>query len=122
MKTKVLGTVFAIVLMVSLSLNAMPAYSAGRGVTKDTIKMGAVPKWVTALCVLPKTQLSKNASNYGLKFKLRTFDDFMAFSTEKANRGAYYPHCITHETDLMDIYDILKAVNELKSLILSQKE
>ncbi len=42
MKTKAFGIVFIICLMVALSLHTMPAYSAGRGVTDDTIKMGLI--------------------------------------------------------------------------------
>ncbi|MFX1298533.1 MAG: B12-binding domain-containing radical SAM protein [Promethearchaeota archaeon] len=95
---------------------------ANKKFLKETIEMGAVPKWVTSLCILPKTQLYNNAKKYNVNLKLNSFKDYMVFSTEKANRSAYYAHCITHETDSMSIYDILKAVNDLKTLILHERE
>lgn len=89
---------------------------------KETIEMGAIPKWVTPLCILPNTQLFQNSKEYGINLKLRSFKDFLKYSTERFNRNAYYPQTITHETELMNKFDILKAVNDLKSFILKKEE
>ncbi|NVM30582.1 MAG: B12-binding domain-containing radical SAM protein [Candidatus Helarchaeota archaeon] len=89
---------------------------------KETIKMGGIPKWITPLCILPMTQLYERAKRYGITLKMSRFEDYLIFSTEKYNRTAYYPHCVTHETKLMNVYDILKAVNDLKTFILHQKD
>jgi len=89
---------------------------------KSSIEMGAIPKWVTALCVLPKTQLFNNSKNYQLKMRFSSFIDYLKFSTEKHNRNAYYPNLMTHETNIMNVFDILKAVNDFKSAIIHNKD
>lgn len=88
----------------------------------QTIEIGAIPKWVTPLCLLPKTQLFDRANDYKIRLKLRNFKDYMQFSTETSNKNGYYPHCITHETELMDTFDILKHVNTLKTTIIQHKD
>ena len=89
---------------------------------KSTIEMGAIPKWVTPLCVLPKTQLFNNSKDYEVKMRFSSFNDYLKFSTEKHNRNAYYPNLMTHETNLMNVLDILKAVNDFKSAIIHNKD
>ncbi|MHA1131038.1 MAG: B12-binding domain-containing radical SAM protein [Candidatus Helarchaeota archaeon] len=89
---------------------------------QKTIEMGAVPRWVTPLCVIPETQLYKNPDRYQLNLKMCSFEDYKIFSTEKSNRNAYYSNCITHETNQMKVYDILRAVNDLKSYIVQTKD
>ncbi|NVM53114.1 MAG: cobalamin B12-binding domain-containing protein [Candidatus Helarchaeota archaeon] len=95
---------------------------ANQQLLKNTIKLGAIPKWVTPLCIIPKTELHYNARKYKINLKLSSFQDYLRFSTEKFNRNAYYPPLVTHETNLMTIYDILKAVNEIKTLILHNED
>jgi len=88
---------------------------------KSLMELGAIPRWVTPLCILPNTQLSNNAQNYGLTLKLSSFDDFSIYSTTTFNQDAYYPECITHETSLMSTHDILQADQALKSFIVQNQ-
>ncbi len=89
---------------------------------RETIEMGAIPRWVTPLCIIPKTYLYDNAKYYNIIMKLNSFEDYLRFSTEKFNRNAYYPQLITHETNLMTVYDILNAVDQFKTDIIKNQE
>lgn len=84
---------------------------------KETIGLGGIPKWVTPLCVIPGTRLFDNAKDHGLTLKLKSFEDFMQFSTERFDRNGYYPNLITHETPLMDRFHVLMAAWDLKKLV-----
>jgi radical SAM superfamily enzyme YgiQ (UPF0313 family) len=89
---------------------------------KKSMELGAIPRWVTPICILPKTQLANNAADYGLKLKLSSFEDFCIYSTKQFNLDANYPECITHETDVMSIQDILHADNALKTFIIQNQD
>ncbi len=93
-----------------------------RSFLKETIELGAVPRWVTPLCALPGTHLFENADEYDLTLNFHSFQDYMNFSLQKFNRDAYYPKLITHSTPIMDVYEILEAVADLKTLILKSEE
>ena len=95
--------------------------AANQNFLKSTIEMGGIPKWVTSLCILPQTQLFKNSEKYQLKMRFSSFNDYLKFSTEQCNRNAYYPNLMTHETNSMNVFDILKAVNDFKSAIIHNK-
>ncbi len=88
---------------------------------KESIELGSVPRWVTALCILPGTFAFEHPDEYDLSLKFSTFTDFMKFSSERANRDAYYPNLITHSTTNMSIYEILSAVSDLKTRIRKSK-
>ncbi|MHA1321874.1 MAG: B12-binding domain-containing radical SAM protein [Candidatus Helarchaeota archaeon] len=89
---------------------------------RDTMELGAIPRWITPLCIIPYTQIFKRAQHYHINLKLSTFEDFMNFSTEIYNKNAYYPRCITHESNLMDVEAILRAVADLKSYIIKHQD
>ncbi|NVM00799.1 MAG: radical SAM protein [Candidatus Helarchaeota archaeon] len=82
-----------------------------------TIKLGALPKWVTPLCLFPGLELFENAKKYGIKLRLKKFQDFFTFSTTQRNIDSWYPSVITHETENFTINDILKKSLELKKFI-----
>ncbi|MFX0142049.1 MAG: B12-binding domain-containing radical SAM protein [Candidatus Hodarchaeota archaeon] len=82
-----------------------------------TIKLGALPKWVTPLCLFPGLELFENADKYGIKLRLKKFQDFFTFSTTIRNINAWYPSVITHETENFTVNDILKKSIELKRFI-----
>ncbi len=94
--------------------------------TKDlimnTIKLGGVPKWVTPLCLFPSLELFEKAEGYGLRLKLKKFQDFFSFSSTKRNLNSWYPSVITHETANFSVNDILKKSLEIKRFITSNGE
>ncbi|MHA1321900.1 MAG: B12-binding domain-containing radical SAM protein [Candidatus Helarchaeota archaeon] len=96
--------------------------NANQAFLEKTITLGAVPRWVTPLCIVPKTYLSENALKYKVYLKMKSFQDFQKFSTEKFNREAFYPELVTHETMWMNRSDILIAVSQLKSQIIKNRE
>ncbi len=85
-----------------------------------TIKLGALPKWITPLCLFPGLELFENAEKYGIKLKLKKFQDFFTFSTTQRNIDSWYPSVITHETENFTVRDILKKSLELKKFISSK--
>jgi len=86
-----------------------------------TSKLGAIPKWVTPLILLPHTELFERAEEFGVKPKLKSFRDFMVFSDLIRKRVSYYPEAITHETAEMRREDIVKASVYLKLEIFKRR-
>ena len=95
---------------------------ANRRFLKETIEIGAIPKWVTPMCIIPKTYLHDNAKDYNIFLKKSSFNDYLEFSTERFDRNGYYPKLITHETNLMTIYNILTVVNQFKTEIINNQD
>ena len=89
---------------------------------KETIEVGGLPFWVTPLIVEPGTELYETAEEYGLRLRMRSFEDFMAFSTTPLRNLAWYPELITHETRYFNVQDILKASFLLRMLIYRRRE
>lgn len=86
----------------------------------STIRLGALPKWITPLVIFPTLELFENAEKYGLKkIKLRTFREYCSYSTTQRNLNSWYPDVITHETENFTVNDILKKSLELKRYILA---
>ncbi|MEM2703670.1 MAG: radical SAM protein [Candidatus Bathyarchaeia archaeon] len=95
---------------------------------KETLKLivktsylGAIPKWVTPLILLPHTELFERAEKFGIKLKFKSFKDFMVFSNLIRKRISFYPEAITHETNKMSREDIAKAAIYLKTEIFKRK-
>ncbi|MHA1269758.1 MAG: B12-binding domain-containing radical SAM protein [Candidatus Helarchaeota archaeon] len=95
--------------------------SMTKSLIKDTINLGAFPRWVTPLIILPQTELSRNPESFNITILKKTFQDFLDFSTTHLNKKSYYPNLITHTTSNMDVHEILAAANELKDYIMSFK-
>ncbi|MBD3229066.1 MAG: radical SAM protein [Candidatus Lokiarchaeota archaeon] len=89
---------------------------------KETIDRFAYPRWITPLIILPNTELFRTPEKFNIKIRMKTFEEFLSFSTSKINRQRYYPQVITHTTKDMNVDDILNAANELKDYILTFKE
>lgn len=89
---------------------------------KETIELGGLPFWVTPLMVEPGTELYDDAGSYGLKLRMRDFEDYKQFSKTPLRRLAWYPELITHETKHFDVKDILKASFLLRMFIYRRRE
>jgi len=89
---------------------------------KETIELGGLPFWVTPLIVEPGTELFDQAEQYGLTLRMRSFEDYMVFSTTPLRKLAWYPELITHETRQLGTRDILKASFLLRMLIYRRRE
>ncbi len=88
---------------------------------KKSIEIGSIPKWVTPLIVLPKTDLYEHSSKYGIRVRLKTFNDFLVFSGLERKAISSYPETITHETQYLTAKQILDASLKLKLIIYSNK-
>jgi radical SAM superfamily enzyme YgiQ (UPF0313 family) len=91
-------------------------------VINKTIELGSLPRWITPLVVFPGTLLFKKAQEYGLKLRLKTFEDFSIFSDLEENNDSWYPKAITHETEFQNQYDILTNTLYLKREIFNKKK
>jgi len=92
------------------------------GLIKDIIELGGLPFWVTPLIVEPGTEIYERADQYGLRLRMRSFEDYFAFSTTPLRNLAWYPELITHETTHFNLCDILKASFLLRMYIYRRRE
>ncbi|NHI93259.1 MAG: radical SAM protein [Candidatus Lokiarchaeota archaeon] len=89
---------------------------------KETINLGAIPSWVTPVCIFPTLEMYENAEKYGIKPRFLSFQEYFIFSETLRNRSNFYPDVITHSTRFMDYKEIMETSNEIKRYILEQKE
>lgn len=89
---------------------------------KKTVELGAIPKWVTPLIILPNTELLRNADEFGVIPKLKSFGDFEAFSDLVRQEVSRFPEAVSHETEMMSREDIIRASVYLKSEIFREKD
>ncbi|MFX1326430.1 MAG: radical SAM protein, partial [Promethearchaeota archaeon] len=108
--------------LVGLPFETEDDFEKTKALILETIKLGALPKWVTPLCLFPSLELFENADLFGIKLKLKKFQDFFTFSTTKRNMNSWYPSVITHETQHFTINDILKKALELRRYISSKSD
>lgn len=80
----------------------------------QTTNVGGIPWWITPLVIIPGTELFERAEAFGVKLHLKTFEDFTVYSTLWEKAIAWYPEAVSHETENMTRYDILKAAFDLK--------
>lgn len=86
-------------------------------ITKETTELGGLPFWVIPLIVEPGTELHERAEEYGLRLRMRSFEDYMVFSNTPLRNLAWYPELITHGTRNFSVQDILKASFILRMFI-----
>jgi radical SAM superfamily enzyme YgiQ (UPF0313 family) len=87
-----------------------------------TTELGAIPRWVTPLTVYPGTELYRRPRHYGLKLKLKSFEDFTVFSELEENIAAWHPQAVSHETEHLDSYGITRAAFDLRFEAFRKKE
>ncbi|MFQ6095141.1 MAG: B12-binding domain-containing radical SAM protein [Candidatus Bathyarchaeia archaeon] len=86
-------------------------------VLKKTVELGGVPRWVTPLVIVPRTELYDNPKRFGVRLLVKSFKDYMSFSNTVHNPNAWYPELVTHETDRFNAQEILKMAFLLRMLI-----
>lgn len=87
---------------------------------EDTIKHGAMPRWVTPLILFPHTDMSKNNFLYGIKTKMKSFDDFCNYSKVEVNNYGVYPELLTHETTSQSGREIVESTIAIKKGIVDR--
>jgi radical SAM superfamily enzyme YgiQ (UPF0313 family) len=80
----------------------------------QTTKVGGIPWWITPLVIIPGTELFERAEDFGVKLRVKTFEDFTVYSNVWEKAISWYPEAVSHETENMTRYDILKAAFDLK--------
>jgi radical SAM superfamily enzyme YgiQ (UPF0313 family) len=86
-----------------------------------TIDVGGIPRWVTPVIALPMTDMYQRPQRYQLVPRMRSFEDYMAFSRVRIRQNAEYPELITHETAYLTVQDILRASTLLREFIVTNK-
>lgn len=95
------------------------------GETKDTIKdtfefmretlaVGALPRWVTPLILFPQTDMAVNAARYNITPYFSSFDDYKNYSKVKANQYGVYEQLVTHSPNGMTSKEIIENTIALK--------
>jgi radical SAM superfamily enzyme YgiQ (UPF0313 family) len=82
-----------------------------------TIEMGSIPRWITPLVIFPGTKLFERAKEFGVKLRLKSFEDFSIYSDLEEKNDSWYPEAISHETEFQNRYDILRNTLDLKHRI-----
>lgn len=86
-----------------------------------TIDLGSIPRWVTPLVVFPRTLLFEKAKNFGIKLRLKSFEDFSIYSNLEEKNNSWYPNAVSHETKFQNRNDILRNTLDLKKEIFERK-
>jgi radical SAM superfamily enzyme YgiQ (UPF0313 family) len=86
-----------------------------------TIDVGGIPRWVTPVIAIPSTDMYEHPDKYGLTLRMRSFEDFMTFSKIRLRRNAEYPELITHETNHLEVRDIIRVSTVLREFIVTNK-
>lgn len=87
---------------------------------EETIKCGAVPRWVTPLILFPHTDMAKKKENYGIKPHMTSFKEFSKYSEIQANNYGVYSELLTHETITQNKREIVESTIALKKSILDK--
>ena len=72
--------------------------------------------------IIPGTELFERAEDFGVKLRVKTFEDFTIYSNVWEKAVSWYPEAISHETENMTRYDILKASFDLKLEVYKRSE
>ena len=88
----------------------------------ETINLGAIPRWVTPICIFPSLDIYENAQKYGIKPRFTSFRDYFVFSEAQRNKNYSYPQVITHRTNHMNYAEIMEAASEIKQYIIENRE
>lgn len=91
-------------------------------VINKTIELGSLPRWITPLVVFPGTMLFEKAQEYGIKLRLKTFEDFSVFSDLEERTDSWYPKAISHETEFQNRFEILANTSDLKREIFQNRK
>ena len=81
---------------------------------QETIKVGALPRWVTPLILFPQTDMANNADSYGISTIFRDFSDYAKFSQVQANKYGVYEPLITHTPEALSTKEIVENTIALK--------
>jgi radical SAM superfamily enzyme YgiQ (UPF0313 family) len=93
-----------------------------RDLILQTTKVGGIPWWITPLVIIPGTELFERAEDFGVKLHVKTFEDFTIYSNVWAKAVSWYPEAVSHETENMNRYDILKSSFDLKLEVYKRSE
>ncbi|MCK5625362.1 radical SAM protein [Candidatus Bathyarchaeota archaeon] len=99
-----------------------PDLNETRDLILQTTKVGGIPWWITPLVIIPGTELFERAEDFGVKLRVKTFEDFTIYSNVWEKAVSWYPEAISHETENMTRYDILKASFDLKLEVYKRSE
>jgi len=88
----------------------------------NTIEMGSIPRWITPLVIFPGTELFEKAQEFGIKLRLKSFQDFSVFSDLEEKNNSWYPEAVSHETEFQSQHDILRNTLDLKREIFNNKK
>ncbi|WP_419797546.1 MAG: B12-binding domain-containing radical SAM protein [Terasakiella sp.] len=85
---------------------------------KETMTLGAIPRTVSPLILLPRTPMHERSQDYGIHPRFSRFEDYSLFSQVSLKEAQYFGDTITHNTAKRSRIDILEETNRLKKFIL----
>ncbi|NVM54372.1 MAG: radical SAM protein [Candidatus Helarchaeota archaeon] len=87
-----------------------------------TTELGSIPRWITPLIILPSTLLFKQARKFDIKIRMKSFEDFSIYSDLGEKAISWYPETISHETEFLNQYDILRETIKLKIDVFQKRD
>ncbi len=86
---------------------------------KETMILGAIPRSVNPLVLLPRTPMHERSQDYGIHPRFKRFEDYSLFSQASLQEAQHFGDTITHNTSDRSRNDILEETNRLKKFILA---
>lgn len=86
----------------------------------ETMRAGAVPRWVSPLILLPKTPMHEAAPRYGVTPRFRTFADYSRFSDTSLAEALLFTDLITHSTATSDHDTLRFRAADLRRYVLDE--
>jgi len=85
---------------------------------KETMEIGAIPRWISPLMLLPRTPMHERSQDYGISPRFKQFEDYSLFSKISLQDAQHFGDTITHNTAERSRNDILKETDRLKKFAL----
>lgn len=80
----------------------------------QTMRAGAVPRWITPMLLFPGAAAYVQAERFGIRPKMHTFEDMLVFSTQAFSLDGVYPRLLTHDQDGLPAPRVLELTQMLK--------
>ncbi|GGF55940.1 B12-binding domain-containing radical SAM protein [Terasakiella brassicae] len=85
---------------------------------KETMVLGAIPRSVNPLVLLPRTPMHERSQDYGIHPRFKRFEDYSLFSQVSLQDAQHFGDTLTHNTSERSRNDILEETKRLKQFIL----
>lgn len=104
--------------MVGLPGESQDTVEETREFIVSSMKLGAIPRWITPLVLFPQTRMATAASQYNVSPHFTSFEHFARFSREPGNEMGEYARLATHSNVSLSGKQAVEAVTSLKKTVI----